>query len=190
MEDDDEVADPVHSLKHDHRVIERALRAIDGVCTRLGWGERVPPEVLAGLVEFISDFADRYHHGKEERYLFPALQRRGIGVGRGPLSVIVNEHEAERELTERMKEAVEGYRELDEASARRFVQAASTYGDHLLKHMEREDCILFRLADEVLDDADKVLLADEFKRAELALGFDARDRLERRAAELEMEWAI
>lgn len=184
------MADPVHSLKHDHRVIERALRAVDGVCTRLGWGERVPPEVLAGLVDFISDFADRYHHGKEERYLFPALQRRGVGSGRGPLSVIADEHEAERELTDQMRRSVEGYREYDEESARRFVQAASRYGELLLRHMEREDSILFRIADEVLDDDDKLLLADEFKRAELALGLDACERLEQRAAELEAAWAI
>ncbi|MFY9572632.1 MAG: hemerythrin domain-containing protein, partial [Blastocatellia bacterium] len=69
---------PLHTLKHEHRVIERALRALDGVCARLQWGQQVPAEVLAQLVDFVSTFADRHHHGKEEACLFPVLQRHGI----------------------------------------------------------------------------------------------------------------
>lgn len=184
------MSDPFHSLKHDHRVIEKALRALDGVCTRLGWGERVPADVLSSLVGFISEFADRYHHGKEERYLFPALERRGIAIADGPLGIITSEHLAEQELTADMKSAIEGYREFDVESARAFAWAARRYADHLLGHMVREDALLFRIADEVLDDDDKDMLADEFTRARLSLGPFVYEQLEQRAVRLEEEWSI
>lgn len=182
--------DPFHSLKHDHRVIERALRALDGVCTRLGWGERIPAEVLSSLVGFFSDFADRYHHGKEERYLFPALEQRGIAIDDGPLGVITREHVAERELTTEMESAVQAYREFDAESAKAFAAAAQRYTEHLLSHLLREDAILFRIADEVLDEEDKDKLAYQFRQAQLSLGPAAYEQLEQRATTLEAEWAI
>src|SRR5262245_7965261 len=97
--EDYEMAGPLHTLKHEHRVIERALRALDGVCSRLEWGQSVPQDVLSRLVNFFSAFANRYHHGKEESYLFPALERRGITRNGGPLGVMENEHDIERGLT-------------------------------------------------------------------------------------------
>lgn len=36
------MSEPLHTLKQEHRVIERALHALDGLCIRLEWGDRVP----------------------------------------------------------------------------------------------------------------------------------------------------
>jgi hemerythrin-like domain-containing protein len=56
-------------------VIERALRALDGMCINLKSGGNVPPEALYQTLDFIQNFADRFHHAREETYLFPALSR-------------------------------------------------------------------------------------------------------------------
>jgi len=65
-------------------------------------------------------FADRYHHRKEETYLFPVLQQRGILRDGGPLGVIENEHRIESELTAEMHRAVKGYRDVDPEARRRL----------------------------------------------------------------------
>src|SRR6185295_16350519 len=130
---------PLHTLKHEHRVIERALRALDGVCARLVWGEQIPADVLASLIDFISGYADGFHHLKEEVYLFPALQRHDIQGNGGVLGMIEQEHETERQLTEEMRLAIEGYRAVDPIARHRFVEAAHRYSDHLIPHIEHED---------------------------------------------------
>jgi hemerythrin-like domain-containing protein len=61
---------PFHILKHEHRIIERALRGLDGVCMRIEGGNRVPVPALVEILGFITTFADRYHHGKEETLSF------------------------------------------------------------------------------------------------------------------------
>ena len=183
-------AEPIHSLKHDHRVIEKALRALDGICIRIQWGERVPLTALSQAVEFISNFADCYHHGKEEAHLFPALKRQGIVHEGGPLGAMERQHEIERELTDAMVNALEGYRDLVPGAARQFSEAARRYTDHLTGHIEREDSILFRIADEILDDEDKQEINEAFNRVRVEFGVETLEKYERLATQLEEAWAV
>jgi len=184
------VTHPLHTLKHEHRVIERALRALDGVCTRLQWGDPVPPGILKQLADFISKFADRHHHGKEETYLFPLLRRHGFVQDGGPLGAIAREHKIESELSSEMHNAIERYREADPFARQRFIDSASKYRKHLLSHIDKEDEILLRLADEMFDEQDVGTLRDGFRQAEDELGTGAHEKYEVIASALEREWAL
>ena len=181
---------PFHILKHEHRTIERALRGLDGACMRIAGGDRVPAGALLEIVDFIKTFADQYHHGKEETLLFPALERRGFTREGGPLGVMEHEHEVERELIAALEQAIELYQEGDVEAAQRFVEAARAYLRLLVGHIEKEDSILFRIGDEVLDDEDKSALAARFKEFFSALGGRNLEDFERLATELEQKWAL
>jgi len=181
---------PLHTLKHEHRVIERVIRALDGVCARLVWGEQVPADVLASLIDFIGGYADGFHHLKEEVYLFPALQRHDIRGHGGVLGLIEQEHETERQLTDEMRLAIEGYRAVDPIARHRFVEAAHRYSDLLVGHIEHEDNMLFRIADELFDEQDTKSLSQGFEHALARLGADRLEVLEEMASELEKTWAI
>lgn len=171
-------------------MIERALRALDGICLRLEWGDPVPSSALSQLVEFINEFADRFHHGKEEAYLFPALERRGIVSKGGPLAAIQEEHETERELTAEMRRALEDYKDLHPESRQSFIAAARRYSNHLVAHMRAEDSILFRLAGEILEEPDIAALKEGFDRAEVELTSRTREEYESLASELENDWTV
>lgn len=181
---------PLHALRHEHRIIERALHALDGICIRLEWGDRVPSSTLVQLVGFINEFADRFHHGKEEAYLFPALERRGIVRNGGPLAALESQHEIERQLTATMRRAVAEYSDLDPESRQHFVDAARKYTGHLVAHIQAEDSLLFRLADEVLEEADIAEMQQGFERAESELSPRTREEFERLASELEDSWLV
>jgi hemerythrin-like domain-containing protein len=183
-------AEPIHSLKHDHRVIERALRALDGISMRIQWGERVPLSALSQVVDFISNFADCYHHGKEEAHLFPALKRQGVEHEGGPLGVMERQHEIERELTDKMVTALDGYRDLDPEAAREFSLAARKYTDHLTAHIQTEDSLLFRIADELLDDLDKQEVGEAFARVRMEFGVASLEKYELLATQLEDAWGV
>jgi Uncharacterized conserved protein len=45
---------PTQILRHEHRVIEQALRALDGMCLNMKMGGNVPPEALYQILDFIS----------------------------------------------------------------------------------------------------------------------------------------
>ena len=180
---------PIHALKHEHRVIEQGLRALDGVCLRLASGHQVSPEALSQVVDFIRAFAVRYHHGKEEAHLFPILERRNVVRAGGPLDVLTYQHEIECGLADQLSLAAQKYSEGDLEARGRFVTAAGRYTELMVGHMEREDQILFRLAEEVLDETDKAELTRAFEHAATEFGAGSLEKYERLAAELERAWA-
>lgn len=184
------MSQPFHILKHEHRVIEQVLRSMDGVCARLESGRQVPASALLEIADFVTIFADGYHHGKEEKHLFPALERRGITRENGPLGVMEYEHRVERDLIADLRQAIDLYRDGDEPAAHRFVEAAQAFLRLLVGHIEKEDSILFRIGDEVLDDAEKVALVESFKQVDTALGGRTLQDYEKIASELENRWAL
>jgi len=184
------MTDPFHILKHEHRIIERGLRALDGLCLRLEWGTLLTPNALSQIVDFTSNFIDRFHHDKEEKYLFPALSQHGIAVDGGPLGAMKHEHEIENTLTSALGRAIEGCKNGEADAVKQFVEAAFKYSSHLIGHMQKEEAILFRLADELLDEEEKASLMADFRKAESELGAEVYEKYARLATELEKAWAV
>src|SRR5262245_33131597 len=132
---------PTHLLKHQHRVIEQAMRALEGICFRMLTGEYVPEEELSKLLSFIRGYAEDFHHAKEEEHLFPALRKAGIKDENGPLTFLRQEHKTERKLLSELGLAVAEYQR-DPRTGGKFVAAAQQFKDHLIEHMQQEDAIL------------------------------------------------
>jgi hemerythrin-like domain-containing protein len=104
--------------------------------------------------------------------------------------LIEQEHERERELTAEMRSAIEGYKGVDPNARQRFVEAAHRYVDLLVPHIEHEDSMLFRIADELLDEEEITFLSEGFKYAAAEIGAVQLEVYEEMAAELEETWGI
>lgn len=180
---------PIETLKHEHRIIERVLRGLTGVCQRLEQGEPVPPEALSPFSDFMRAFADRCHHAKEETHLFPTLEQQGVPRDGGPIGVMLYEHEVGRGLVADLDRWAQGYQQGNPEAGRRFVDTAHRYIDLLTLHIQKEDNVLFRIAEAVLDDDTQTTLQQAFEQAEAELGMSAHEQYEQRAMELERRWA-
>lgn len=141
-------------LRHEHDVILRALAVLDRAGERLGTGRPVDATALAELVDLCRTFADRCHHGKEEHTLFPVLEAKGLG---GTLRVFLEEHEEGR-----------GYLRTIESSAPSLERAAAArrYVGLLREHIERENAVLFPMADGVLSLEEHAELARRYADVE------------------------
>src|SRR5215831_17662951 len=175
------MGDITHNLRHEHRVIERALRALDGMCVRIEVGDNVPHESIAELFGFLSNFGDSFHHGKEEKYLFPALLREGVAQRGGATDALAREHDLERRLIIELGRAVESYGQNKPESRAAFVKTARQYVDLMVDHFQKEDRALFRLANDFLDESVKEDLGRKFREAEAELGSGSRQKYEKMA---------
>jgi hemerythrin-like domain-containing protein len=180
----------IHLLKHEHRVIEQVLRALEGVGFRLICEAEMPVEALSEIVDFMSQFVDGYHHAKEETYLFPALQRQGIVREGGPLGIIEREHQSERQLIDQLSKAIQDLKAGSEASKQIFTRAANQFVAHLTNHMQQEEAILLRLAEELFDPSDDEAVEKGFCQAEKEFGESTVKRYENLARTLEAKWAL
>lgn len=83
---------PVEQLIKEHDSIKIMLAVLAEVSKRMQKGQKVPVEDLENILKFLRLFADKCHHGKEEDFLFPALEEVGIQKEGGPIEVMLQEH--------------------------------------------------------------------------------------------------
>lgn len=115
---------------------------------------------LKELVYFLKIFADRCHHGKEENILFPELAAQGILEEGGPIGVMLKEHQQGREYIAIMD------RSLESGQTEAFATAAKQYRDLLKQHIDKENHVLFVMADKLLDDPAQDGLFEKFEEHE------------------------
>ena len=67
------------SLRKDHDLIEKVVKAMEVTLQLLKSGKKIPESILLPTIDFTKNFTDVCHHGKEEESFFPALGQTEIG---------------------------------------------------------------------------------------------------------------
>jgi hemerythrin-like domain-containing protein len=143
---------PTDVLRDEHRVILAALDTLAQAANRLAAGRELPDGWWAELIEWLRAFADRNHHAKEETSLFPAMVKAGVPSAGGPIGVMLEEHRQGRALIAAMAAG--------EPAARAGL--ARQYVGLLREHIDKENGVLFPLADAVLDEPAVAAMQREF----------------------------
>jgi hemerythrin-like domain-containing protein len=154
---------PTDVLRDEHRVILRALDLLEVAAARLARERPLPEGWWGEIIAWLRTFADKNHHAKEETSLFPAMVKAGVPSDGGPIGVMLDEHARGRALVR----AMEAGGALDRAAkAREYVAL-------LREHIDKENGVLFPLADALLDEAAQRALQREFEAVEAEQGRDA-----------------
>ncbi len=153
-------------LMEEHRHIERLLDSLDRAADHLESGKTVRPGFFIEAAEFIKGFADGCHHRKEEGLLFPALEAAGMPRDGGPVGMMLYEHDEGRAYTKAMREAAESLRDGDAAAASLVAENAHGFAALLRQHIQKEDMILFRMADQFIQGEAREQLTGDFERVE------------------------
>ena len=176
---------PTDVLKQEHRVIEKVLDAVE---RELGNGT-IDKTFMTQALDFFRNYADRCHHAKEENELFPALESAGIPREGGPIGCMLGDHAAGRLLLQTIAEQLDAAADGDGDAQRNVRHAATTYVELLRQHIQKEDNVLFVMADQVLDWPEQTAMLTAFDAAERASGTAAtRARYVELADELS-EWS-
>jgi hemerythrin-like domain-containing protein len=172
-------------LKKEHQAILKMVEASETVAERLRRGERVPSDVLATFQEFFQVFTDQCHHGKEENILFPLLEARGLPKAGGPLGVMLNEHEQGRALVREMRQAAEAFAAGAEGSGVRWAQSLDQYAALLRSHIDKENMVLFPMAERMLSENELARVAGDFEKLEAEkMGVGTHERLHAKMGKL------
>jgi hemerythrin-like domain-containing protein len=178
-------------LKEEHRAIERMLAVLKEAADRAAAGERVPATLFRDAVDFIRNFADKCHHGKEEGKLFPRLEERGMPRGGGPLAVMLHEHDAGRQYVGAIEGALSAYEGGDEGASQVIVENSRRYVELLQGHIAKEDGVLFPMADRILSDEDQRELEELFEQVETEqMGPGTHEKYHRMLDQVEKELGL
>ncbi|MGD0094193.1 MAG: hemerythrin domain-containing protein, partial [Planctomycetota bacterium] len=125
-------------LKEEHQVIEQVLDCLEALASQTEKSGKLDALPAQQAVDFLRNFADRCHHGKEEAQFFPLLEQRGFSKDCGPTAVMRLEHEQGRACVKGMGEAVAAAPH-DAAAAKRFAAHAREYVALLRGHIQKEN---------------------------------------------------
>jgi len=152
---------PIEVLKNEHRVIERVLDAMEKQLTR-----PVDEDFFRDAVDFLRNFADGCHHAKEEKELFPVLESAGIPREGGPIGCMLDEHEMGRALIHRIVSNLPAAAQGDAEATCMLRNATTAYIRLLREHIDKEDNVLFVMADRALGPEEQELMRSAFERAD------------------------
>ena len=158
---------PIDELKKEHQAVLTALRILEEMASR-GEGGVATESVqdIEQLLGFFKVFVDQCHHGKEEKLLFPALEKIGVSREGGPIGVMLSEHDLGRLNISGMQAALKNIRSGDNRAAGALKESAVAYIDLLRRHIEKEDNVLFHIAAAQFSDEILARLQIDFDRLE------------------------
>lgn len=159
-------ASPTQVLKDEHRVIEKVLDATKRALRHTS----IDRSFFEKALDFLRNFADGCHHAKEEDELFPALEKSGIPRDGGPIGCMLKEHEEGRSFVRTIADNLEAAAGGNRVAEGVLRQAAEGYVELLREHIQKEDNVLFVLADQALGPDEQKLLLAAFDLAERSNG--------------------
>ena len=172
-------------LVAEHEMIERAMAVLKHCLEHIDASLKHPRQMLRAI-DFLLIFGDKIHNRKEEEFLFPLMETRGVPVSGGPIGVMLQEHEMERDLLVWMEAQVPSLAKSQPDKRQEFCRKGFEYLRIRAEHIWKENDILYNLARKVLnqrDDAD--LLASFQSLNEVTYGDEAADKFNRMLQEVE-----
>ena len=157
---------PTDQLKAEHEKIMILLDILQRICAELEAKRDINPLYLGQVIEFMKIFVDKFHHGKEEDLLFPAMRKAGGLRESGPIRELMIDHITGRSLARNMNLAAERYRKYDSGAPVRFVESAKSYISLLIEHIHKEDETYFPMAEKTLSEMQKKELLVSFEELE------------------------
>ena len=151
---------PTKVLSEEHKHILCVVDALARECNALGSGKELDRTFFEKAIDFIRNYADRFHHAKEEKILFAELCRPNARMHCNPVQQMLYEHDLRRNF---VRELEEGVRKGDRD---KIVESGLGYAALLREHIFKEDNILYPMADDALDPGIQRSMMERFEQAE------------------------
>ena len=158
--------DITQKLKDEHRLILRMLSLLEKKAQLTSEGSFRDYRFYLDGVDFIRNFADRFHHAKEEDILFEALIENGMPRANSPVAAMLMEHDQGRAFVRGMEEAATRALEGEAGQDQAIAANALGYLELLREHISKEDEILYPLAERVLPEEKRDGILAGYQRAE------------------------
>jgi hemerythrin-like domain-containing protein len=172
-------------LEQEHRTIEKIVRVTGVLADELAENRDIDDDILRDLCQFLRVYGHQCHHGKEESYLFPMLERHGVPEEGCPLGALRHEHERSRVLTQELVKASAEYAANRHDGSSALSEVLRNIAQFYPAHIWKEEYLLFPMARKVLSEEDDQRLLKEFKSVESDIYSYAHESYEQLATELE-----
>ena len=149
---------PTQVLSKEHEKILKAIHLILDECKAVEKGKKLDKKFFENAVSFIRNYADKFHHAKEEDILFKEIESNLTHCN--PIPQMLHEHELGRGFVKGIKQGIE------ENNEKKIIKNARGYAGLLQEHIFKEDNILYPMAEENMTKEVKNSIMIKFKKIE------------------------
>lgn len=149
-------------LMREHENILAFTGYLRGICAGILKGEPVDTGLIRECIDFARNYADKHHHGKEEKILFRImLENLGPVAEKLIRNGMLVEHDLGRLYVTELENAVNEYdKDHEEDHKLDIIANAIGYGALLKRHIEKEDGVAYTYALRALSE-DRLKAVDE-----------------------------
>lgn len=151
----------------EHKLILRMIALVEKNTELLEQGKFRNWQFYLDAVDFIRNYADRFHHAKEEDVLFIELIKNGMPEKQSPIEAMHMEHDQGRAYVRAMEDAAQKALDGETGQAVIIAENAKGYAALLRGHIEKEDEILYPLAERILPEAVRDRMLEAYDNAEV-----------------------
>jgi hemerythrin-like domain-containing protein len=153
----------IQIIKDEHLAIAAVLYSLRYLVRQIrDQGAEPDFRLLHAILDYIVEYPERWHHPKEDEYLFKTLRERSTKA-----HALIDELEAEHikggPLVNELKQTLVHYEAAGKTGFDAFAAAVEEYADFHWKHMRKEEDILMPLAEKSLTEEDWQRIGDAFK---------------------------
>ena len=143
----------INIIKSEHRNLASILYSLEKLIEEIDQGKQANFTVFHGLFTYIERFLDRYHHPKENDYLFPRILARAPQA-EALIKELGQQHKEGESLFIEMLKALSAYEFSGETEYPPFRKAILKYADFERKHAIKEEKELLPIAQKTLEASD------------------------------------
>jgi hemerythrin-like domain-containing protein len=170
---------PMDVMYGEHDVIVKAEKIIINLNGIWEKDADAYSEKVRKLIVFFKEYADGYHHRKEEDVLFPAIKEHPDFVLQEIIDEFETHHEDFRGYAKDISEAI------DEKDFPRSYKILKQYINDLRDHIAAENDELFVLAENLMDKNQLETIYFKFMDVDMQLGEKRKQELEKMISEME-----
>ena len=143
----------IEVLVKEHEYILDLISCVKQSCYDVLKGKEVDTDLFRGYIDFARNYADRLHHGKEELILFRIMVDELGEVADKLINYgMLIEHDYGRLYLTKLDEALDEYDEThDDIVKLDIIANAMGYGNHLTRHIDKEDNVVYTFAERQLN---------------------------------------
>lgn len=158
----------IEIMNEEHKYIIRMLHVIRKCCFKILNGEEVIYEDFDKIIDFVRNYADNHHHKKEEKILFVKMvEELGEPAEKAVKQGMLVEHDLGRLHVRELVAALEKVKAGEEEAKLDVIANAISYTHLLIRHIDKEDRVIYKFAERNLNDEVIKLIDDECKNYEI-----------------------
>lgn len=163
----------IELMVEEHRNIKRMLTVIRKYCYKVLKNEELGYRDFFALIDFVRNYADKHHHGKEEKLLFDRMIKELGPIGEKLVKHgMLVEHDLGRLHIQELETAVHKMIGGDDEARLDIIASAIAYTNLLHRHIDKEDNVVFQFAQKNLAKEVQDTLERECTQYEEAAGID------------------